>query len=326
MIAVFVVSVFAGASSVFKATEAPTAQPGMLQTTSLYATLSAGATAEQAAEAARHARELPGIQNATIGYGPAVLSARDAGPDIYLRATDASTLGFEDVPATGTVTVNTSFLGSMQPLALAPAPAANLDDLVPVVIVLGTDGTPGAMDRARTALNISGITAIPATSPSDLRLQSTGRLIQGLAVLAYLGMFVAIAIAGLSLAVATASAMLDRKRVLGLMRLMGMPVSVLRRIIIREAAVPQRLRDGVPKLRFADCVLQAQRLRVATHQHLGQRKLNFLRVQGPLLRHAAAGKLGQLNRQHWGRAARQLARVCSSKSARCLHIPSAIML
>lgn len=238
MIAVFVVSVFAGASSVFKATEAPTAQPGMLQTTSLYATLSAGATAEQAAEAARHARELPGIQNATIGYGPAVLSARDAGPDIYLRATDASTLGFEDVPATGTVTVNTSFLGSMQPLALAPAPAANLDDLVPVVIVLGTDGTPGAMDRARTALNISGITAIPATSPSDLRLQSTGRLIQGLAVLAYLGMFVAIAIAGLSLAVATASAMLDRKRVLGLMRLMGMPVSVLRRIIIREAAVP----------------------------------------------------------------------------------------
>ena len=50
-------------------------------------------------------------------------------------------------------------------------------------------------------------------------------------------MFVAVAIAGLSLAVATAS-VLDRKRVLGLMRLMGMPVSVLRRIITREAAVP----------------------------------------------------------------------------------------
>ena len=109
---------------------------------------------------------------------------------------------------------------------------------MPVVIVLGTDGTPEAMDRARTALNGSGVTAIPATSPLDLKLQSTARLIQGLAVLAYLGMFVAIAIAGLSLAVATASAVLDRKRVLGLMRLMGMPVSVLRRIITREAAVP----------------------------------------------------------------------------------------
>ncbi|MFF1252700.1 FtsX-like permease family protein [Pseudarthrobacter sp. NPDC058329] len=238
VIAVFVVSVFAGASSVFKEAEAPTAQPGMLQTTSLYATLTAGTTPEQAAETALQARELFGIQNATIGYGPAVLSARDAGPDLYLRSADASTLGFEDVPTTETVTVSTSFLGSMQPLPLDPAPAADLDEFVPVVIVLGTDGTPEAMDRARTLLNTSGIAAIPATSPSDLRLQSTVRLIQGLAVLAYLGMFVAIAIAGLSLAVATASAMLDRKRVLGLMRLMGMPVSVLRKIITREAAVP----------------------------------------------------------------------------------------
>ena len=67
---------------------------------------------------------------------------------------------------------------------------------------------------------------------------SPSRLIQGLAGLAYLGMFVAVAIAGLSLAVATASAVLDRKRVLGLMHLMGMPVSILRWIIIREAAVP----------------------------------------------------------------------------------------
>ena len=110
--------------------------------------------------------------------------------------------------------------------------------MVPVVIVLGTDGTPKAMDRARTLLNNSGVTAHPATSTLDAGLQSSTRLIQGLAVLAYLGMFVAIAIAGLSLAVATASAVLDRKRVLGLMRLMGMPVSVLRRIITREAAVP----------------------------------------------------------------------------------------
>jgi ABC-type antimicrobial peptide transport system permease subunit len=117
-------------------------------------------------------------------------------------------------------------------------PEANLEGLVPVVIVLGTDGTPAAMDRARTALNGSGITAVPASSPLDLDLQSTGRLIQGLALLANLGLFVSIAIAGLSLAVATASAILDRKRALGLMRLMGMPVSVLRRIITREAAVP----------------------------------------------------------------------------------------
>ena len=240
VIAVFVVSVFAGGSSIVESTQAPPVRPGLLQPTSLHATVAAGHTPGQVADAVRAARELPGIRNATIGYGPAALSERDAGPEIYLRAADAPGLGFEDIPATETVAVDSSFLQywTTQPLALTPAPAATLDGMVPVVIVLGTDGTPEAMDRGRTALNGSGVTAIPATARLDLQLQSSTRLIQGLAVLAYLGMFVAIAIAGLSLAVATASAILDRKRVLGLMRLMGMPVSVLRRVITREAAVP----------------------------------------------------------------------------------------
>lgn len=240
VIAVFVVSVFAGGSSIIEPTEPPPAGPGVLQPTNLHATIGAGHTAARVTEAARRARELPGIRSATVGYGPAALSERGAGSEIYLRAADAPGLGFEDIPATENVAVDASFLYSWtsEPSALTPAPAANLDGLVPVVIVLGTDGTPEAMDRARTALDGSGITAIPATSSLDLKLQSSGRLIQGLAVLAYLGMFIAIAIAGLSLAVATASAILDRKRVLGLMQLMGMPSSVLRRIVTREAALP----------------------------------------------------------------------------------------
>ena len=57
-------------------------------------------------------------------------------------------------------------------------------------------------------------------------------------ILAPDGTFVAVVIAGVSLAVSTAAAMLDRKRVLGLMRLMGMPVEVVRGVIAREAAVP----------------------------------------------------------------------------------------
>ncbi|OAD97694.1 ABC transporter permease [Arthrobacter sp. OY3WO11] len=241
VVAVFVVSVFAGASSIIESTEAPPTTPGLLQPTSLHATVDAGHTPAQMSEAVRHAKEMRGIRSATVGYGPAALSDRDASPEIYLRAADAPALGFQDIPATEIVTVDTSFLyfWTTQPRALTPVPAANLDGMVPVVIVLGTDGTPEAMDRARTLLNSSGVTAHPATtSPMDTGLQSPTRLIQGLAVLSYLGMFVAIAIAGLSLAVATASAVLDRKRVLGLMRLMGMPVSVLRRIITREAAVP----------------------------------------------------------------------------------------
>lgn len=240
VIAVFVVSVFAGASSVIQTTETPAARPGLIQPTSLHATVGAGHPSDQVSDAVRRIKELPGVRSAAIGYGPAALSEPDAGAEIYLRAADAPGLGFVDIPAAEAVAVDASFLYSWttQPLALAPAPAGKLVGMVPVVIVAATDGTPEAMDRARTALNSSGITAIPATSPLDSRLQSSTRLIQGLAVLAYLGMFVAIAIAGLSLAVATASAILDRKRVLGLMRLMGMPVSVLRQIVTREAAVP----------------------------------------------------------------------------------------
>jgi ABC-type antimicrobial peptide transport system permease subunit len=240
VIAVFVVSVFAGASSIIQTTEARPDRPGLLQSTSLHATVGTGHTPAQVSAAARKATELPGIRSAAVGYGPAALHERDAGPEIFLRAADAPGLGFEEIPGTEVVAVDASFLHfwTTQPLTLTPLPGGSLDGLVPIAIVVGTDGTPEAMDRARTALNGSGITAIPATSLLDIKSQSATRLIQGLAVLAYLGMFVAVAIAGLSLAVATAAAVLDRKRVLGLMRLMGMPVSVLRRIIAREAAVP----------------------------------------------------------------------------------------
>ncbi|WP_299170025.1 FtsX-like permease family protein [uncultured Arthrobacter sp.] len=240
VIAVFVVSVFAGASSIIESPQAASRQAGLLQPSSIHATLTDAAAETKVQETIKHIEDMPGVQSTTIGYGPAALSTEGAGPEIYLRSADAVALGFENVPGAETVSVQTSFLQpwSTQPQTLTSAPAGALEKSVPVVIIVGTNNSLDAMDRVRTALNTSGITAMPATSPSDLELQSSTRLIHGLAGLAYLGMFVAIAIAGLSLAVATASAILDRKRALGLMRLMGMPTSVLRRIITREAAVP----------------------------------------------------------------------------------------
>jgi hypothetical protein len=160
--------------------------------------------------------------------------------DIYIPAGDAPTLGFRETLAEQVAAFDASFLNSWTttPVPLTAAPVHSLAGLVPVVMVAGTDGTPEAVDRARTALNTSGVTATPATSRADLAVMTTTRLIQGLAALAYLGIFVAVVVAGISLAVSTAAAILDRKRVLGLMRLMGMPVAVVRRIIVREAAVP----------------------------------------------------------------------------------------
>ncbi|MGR0160861.1 FtsX-like permease family protein [Paenarthrobacter nitroguajacolicus] len=239
VIAVFVVSVFAGGSSVIQSADAPLARPGLLQPTSLHATIGPGHSPSTILATATAAKEMPGIRSAVVGYGPAVLSERGAGSELFFSAADARSLGFVDIPASETVSVKSELLyfWTAQPQVLMPVPDGT-NGLVPVVMVLGTDGSPEAVDRARTALDSSGVTATSAASTSDFQLQSSRRLIHGLSVLAYLGMFVAVAIAGLSLAVGTASAILDRQRVLGLMRLMGMPPSVLRRIITREAAVP----------------------------------------------------------------------------------------
>lgn len=240
VIAVFVVSVFAGASSVIETRPTPTAVPGLPHPTSLDATISTGHTTEDVASTEKDMEELAGIRNATIGYGAAAFTEADAEREIYLRAADAPSLGFTRVPTTDVVTLDMSFLQSWTtaPVPLLPASTATFEHLVPVAIMVETDGTSEAIDRARTALNTSDITGTPGSTPTDLELQSPTRLVQGLAVLAYLGMVIAVVIAGASLAVGTASAVLDRKKVLGLMRLMGMPASVVRTIILREAAVP----------------------------------------------------------------------------------------
>jgi hypothetical protein len=110
------------------------------------------------------------------------------------------------------VSFDASFLNAWTstPVPLTAAPVESLEGLVPVVMVVSTDGTPDAVNRAHTALNTSGVTATPATSPADRATMSNTRLIQGLAALAYIGVFVAVVIAGISFAVSTAAAVLDR--------------------------------------------------------------------------------------------------------------------
>jgi hypothetical protein len=233
------VSVFAGGISAIGTVETPQTRPGLLLPTSVYALVAPGYTPAQVSSVAQTTKELSGIRDTAIGYAKTSLAQGDS-MAIYIAATDAPSLGFGDPGSDKIVSFDASFLNAWTstPVSLAAAPLDSLESLVPVVMVVRTDGTPAAIDRARTALNASGVTAMPGTSPSDLAIMSNERLIQGLAALAYIGVFVAVVVAGISLAVSTAAAILDRKRVLGLMRLMGMPVSVLRKVIVLEAAVP----------------------------------------------------------------------------------------
>ncbi|MET3923469.1 FtsX-like permease family protein [Arthrobacter sp. UYEF20] len=239
VIAVFMVSVFAGGISAIGTVETPQARAGLLLPTSVYALVAPGYTQGQVSAVARSTKELTGIQDATIGYTQTALGRGDT-MDIYVAAADALSLGFPETRAEKIVAFDASFIEpwTTKPVPLTAAPVDTLAGLVPVLMVVSTDGTPEAIDRARTSLNTSGVTGMPAASRADTATMSNTRLIQGLAALAYIGVFVAVVIAGISLAVSTAAAILDRKRVLGLMRLMGMPVSVLRKVIVQEAAVP----------------------------------------------------------------------------------------
>jgi ABC-type antimicrobial peptide transport system permease subunit len=78
-------------------------------------------------------------------------------------------------------------------------------------------------------------------------MQGTGTvtLQQSFAGLANIGILITALISVISLAVATVAGILDRRRVFGLLRLMGMPVRTLRRIITTETALPLATVFGV---------------------------------------------------------------------------------
>lgn len=240
VVAVFMVSAFAGASSAVAQDDLPPARAGLLLPTSVYAYLADGTDRTDAQEVVGEFEALTGISSAAVVYDRPAPTSGLPDSNAYIAAEDATGLGFE-ASVTGPLAVfDTDFFNSWNehPVPLHTAPVQSLQSLEPFAVVMSTDGTPEAIDRARTALNTSGITATPAISRADVTAAQQTRLVHSLSVLAHLGTFVAVAIAGISLAVATAAAIIDRRRALGLMRLMGMPVSALRGIIVREAAVP----------------------------------------------------------------------------------------
>lgn len=109
----------------------------------------------------------------------------------------------------------------------------------PTLVATLTDGSPGALERARTALTTSGLTLsmLPATRAESTDASST-RFARQYVSLAWIGILIATLIAVISLSVSTIAGMIDRRRQLGLLRLSGMPAATLRRMIVFETALP----------------------------------------------------------------------------------------
>jgi hypothetical protein len=117
---------------------------------------------------------------------------------------------------------------------LSAASAARL----PVdAVVVATDGSTGSLERARTSLEQAfpfqgGGVAVDALDPSTARLLAMIQDMTDVIIVASL------IIAACSLAVNIAAGLGERKRPFSLLRLTGVPIAVLRRVVALESALP----------------------------------------------------------------------------------------
>ena len=137
------------------------------------------------------------------------------------------------------------FLGQNEvakPPSLTVWPSADLSTAsiagLPVeTVIVATDGSPSALERARTSLvqvfPFQGLpVVVDAIGPSQLRLLAMIRNLIQVVVVASL------IIAACSLAVNVAAGLSERKRPFSLLRLTGVPSAVLRRVVALESALP----------------------------------------------------------------------------------------
>jgi hypothetical protein len=119
----------------------------------------------------------------------------------------------------------------------AEIPPAELQRLPIRTVVVATDGSRAAVERARTVLEL----AYPHTdSPRTVAEWQADNAKQTAAYqqLANVVIIASLPIAGCTLAVSVVAGLNERKRPFSLLRLTGAPLRVLRRVVLLESAVP----------------------------------------------------------------------------------------
>ncbi len=116
------------------------------------------------------------------------------------------------------------------------AVGADLSAFLPTRIVVRTDGSTAAIERARTALEAAMPTSVVSTvgeeaTDSAAAVAELGRVVS-------LGVIVAMLIAGATLAISVITGLLERRTPFALLRLTGMPVRRLQAVLLLEAAAP----------------------------------------------------------------------------------------
>jgi hypothetical protein len=113
----------------------------------------------------------------------------------------------------------------------------DITDLPVDAVVVATDGSPGSIERARTALERAFPRQGTAVTVESLD-PPTARLLAMIQNLTDVIIVASLIIAACSLAVNIVAGLGDRKRPFSLLRLTGVPTAVLRRVITLESALP----------------------------------------------------------------------------------------
>jgi hypothetical protein len=115
--------------------------------------------------------------------------------------------------------------------------AAEVQRLPVDTVVVATDGSGPAIERARTVLGLAFPRTFPPQTLTELDDRNTQMMSQ-YRRLADIAILVSLPIAGCSLAVSVVGGLADRRRPFSLLRLTGTPLGVLRTVILLEAVVP----------------------------------------------------------------------------------------
>ncbi len=121
-------------------------------------------------------------------------------------------------------------------------PAAGVDPAVLATfraqsIVTVTDGSATALEAARTTLQLAHPMFYSPYSDAEWQAEAT-RLFEGWQRLANVVILASLAVAGCSLAVSIAGGLSERKRPFSMLRLTGVPLGTLRRVVLLESVTP----------------------------------------------------------------------------------------
>ena len=190
---------------------------------------------------------IDGVTGVTVIYQKPAVRPDQAGPDglvLCAQLTQTPAIG-RCSPGATVAAIDSKFgngFGRRSTFDQAVWPSAPITPealaALPVhVLVVSTNGSTAAVETVRTELENAFPRRFPPDTLSSISPDSN-RLLAGYKQLADVVILVSLPIAGCSLAVAVAAGLTERKRPFSVLRLTGVPVAMLRRIVALETVVP----------------------------------------------------------------------------------------